>query len=116
MITKKQEAVEVEEEIVLTKEGLYDVIRPVIDPDIGISIVDLGLIYDILIEDSGMIEVEMTMTTPACPYGPQLVGEVEYMLRQTKGVNDVHVEIVWDPPWSIDKMDEATRLNLGLDL
>jgi len=116
MITKKQEAAEVEEEIVLTKEGLYDVIRPVIDPDIGISIVDLGLIYDILIEDSGMIEVEMTMTTPACPYGPQLVGEVEYMLRQTKGVTDVHVEIVWDPPWSIDKMDEATRLNLGLDL
>lgn len=103
-------------EVVLTKDALMDVIRPVIDPDIGISIVDLGLIYDILIEDGGHIEVEMTMTTPACPYGPQLVGEVEYMLRQTQGVTDVHVEIVWDPPWSMDRMDEATRLELGLDL
>lgn len=103
------------EPVVLTKETALEILRPIIDPDINVSIVDLGLIYDVR-SDDGDVVVDMTMTTPACPHAPQLVGEVEYMLRQTAGVKTVQVDIVWDPPWSMDMISQAVRLELGLDI
>lgn len=99
----------------LTRESALEILRPIVDPDIGVSIVDLGLVYDVRNTD-GVIDVDMTFTTPACPYGPQLVAEVEYMLRATAGVKEVRVDVVWEPPWSLDSIDEATKLELGLDL
>ena len=99
----------------LTPEEIKDLLKPIYDPDIGVSIVDLGLLYKIENND-GNIFVEMTFTTPACPYGPQLVEEVRYTLNSLDGVKSVDIDIVWDPPWSMDNINEATRLELGLDL
>ncbi|MFT5129074.1 MAG: metal-sulfur cluster biosynthetic enzyme [Rhodothermales bacterium] len=112
IFASKPEEAEVVE---LNLETALEILRPIIDPDINVSIVDLGLIYDVRNTD-GDVVVDMTMTTPACPHAPQLVGEVEYMMRQTAGVKSVQVDIVWDPPWSMDKISQAVRLELGLDI
>jgi metal-sulfur cluster biosynthetic enzyme len=101
----------------LTTEEAFDVLRVVIDPDLGLNIVDLGLIYDVAVKhDEGKVDVTMTLTTPACPYGPQLISEVEYVMRSQSGVKDAAVEIVWDPPWSMDRISPEMRLELGLDI
>lgn len=97
----------------LTQPQLLDIIRLVEDPDIGISIVDLGLVYEVR-NLAGQIEVDMTLTSAGCPYGPQLVAEVECVVRSIKGVRGVKVTIVWDPPWSLDKVSEDVKLELGL--
>ena len=99
----------------LSPEELQELLRPIIDPDIGVSIIDLGLVYGIENKE-GNIYVEMTFTTPACPYGPQLVEEIKYILNSLDGVRSVEVNVVWDPPWSMDNINESTKLELGLDL
>ena len=99
----------------LSSNELMDLLRPIHDPDIGVSIVELGLIYNIE-NNEGNIFVEMTFTTPACPYGPQLVEEIKYTLRSLDGVKTVDVDVVWDPPWSMDNISEETKLELGLDI
>jgi metal-sulfur cluster biosynthetic enzyme len=94
----------------LTKEDILDALQPVVDPEMGIGIVDLGLVYDVEVEDEGKkLQVKMTLTTPMCPYGPMLVGQVEDVLRATPGVEEVEVSLVWDPPWDPRTMasDEA---------
>jgi metal-sulfur cluster biosynthetic enzyme len=116
MIFAEKKAEEEAQPVVeLNRETALEILRPIIDPDINVSIVDLGLIYDVRNTD-GDVVVDMTMTTPACPHAPQLVGEVEYMLRQTAGVKTVQVDILWDPPWSMDMISLAVRLELGLDI
>ncbi len=97
-----------------TKEALLEAIRVVEDPDVGMPLVDLGLIYDIRV-DGGKVEVDMTLTSPACPYGPFLVNKVGEAAREVEGVEEVAVEVVWDPPWTTDMMPEEIRLDLGLD-
>ena len=99
----------------LSSDEIKELLRPIYDPDIGVSIVDLGLLYKIENND-GNILIEMTFTTPACPYGPQLVEEVRYTLNSLDGVKSVDIEVVWDPPWSMDCINEATKLELGLDI
>ena len=99
----------------LGAEELLEILHPIQDPDLGLSIVDMGLIYTIQ-NDGGNISVEMTFTTPACPYGPQLLEEVKYTLGAVEGVNKVDVEVVWEPAWSMDCINEATRLELGMDI
>ena len=91
-----------------------EVIRTVLDPDLGMSIVDLGLIYNVK-ADGDTVQVEMTLTSPACPYGMVLVEAVKNALLKAEGVADVEVELVWDPPWSIARISPETRLDLGLD-
>lgn len=87
---------------------LRDLLREVIDPELGINIVDLGLVYDARVED-GVATVRMTMTTPACPLGPYLDDAVHASLTGAPGVTDVAVDFVWEPPWDPDTMmsDEA---------
>ena len=99
----------------LKPDELKELLKPIRDPDIGASIVDLGLIYKIE-NNQGDICVDMTFTTPACPYGPQLVEEVRYTLSSLDGIKSVNVEVVWDPPWSMDNISEETKLELGLDI
>lgn len=111
---KNKDEESVEESCTLTEAELKDILREVYDPEIGVNIVDLGLVYGVE-NDDGQIKVEMTLTTPGCPYGPQLLSEVNYMLRNAKGVRDVDVEVVWDPPWSMDMVSEEIRLDMGLD-
>lgn len=98
----------------MTRQDLMDVVRVVEDPDLGMSIVDLGLIYDIR-NDNGDIEVDMTLTSPGCPYGPQIVQEVTYVLNVVEGVKSVHVEIVWDPPWTMENISDEIKLEMGID-
>ena len=96
-------------------DEILELIRVVEDPDVGMSIVDLGLIYEVK-NDNGDINVDMTLTSPSCPYGPQLVAEVNYILKSIQGVKTTNVEVVWDPPWSLDNVSEAVKLELGMDL
>lgn len=99
----------------ITPEQARDLLRVVIDPDLNINIVDLGLVYDVRIPNN-VIEVDMTFTTPGCPWGPYLVHQVKDTLAQVPGVSDTKVTVVWDPPWGPAQMSEEVRLELGFDL
>lgn len=101
-------------ELNYTPEMVLELIRPVIDPDLGISIVDMGLIYDIKI-DLPKVAVEMTLTSPACPYGGQLISEVTYIINAIQGVEEGTVDLVWDPQWSMDLLSEEVKLDMGID-
>lgn len=100
----------------LTKDDVIAVLKNVLDPDIHMNIVDLGLVYDVKVGDNNSVHIQMTLTTPACPYGPELVENVKTMLLILKGVKHVKVDLVFSPPWSQDRMSEEARLELGLDL
>ena len=93
-----------------------EALRPVHDPELMISIVDLGLIYGVdLSEDGRRAEVRMTLTSPGCPIGPELMAAVDHTARMVPGLEEVHVQLVWDPPWDPVKMaSEAAREQLGI--
>ena len=96
------------------EERVVAAMRTVNDPEIPVNIYDLGLIYDLTIGDAGAVEVQMTLTAPACPVAGTMPGLVEQAVRGVEGVTSVHVELVWEPPWSLDRMSEEARLQLGL--
>ena len=100
----------------LTKEDVMAVLRNVLDPDILMNIVDLGLVYEVSVRENNSVYIQMTLTTPACPYGPELIENVKTMLMLLKGVTHVEVDLVFTPPWSQDRMSEEAKLELGLDL
>jgi metal-sulfur cluster biosynthetic enzyme len=84
----------------LTKEAVLESLKPIVDPEIRLGIVDLGLIYDVLVENDGKkLEVKMTLTTPMCPYGPMLVGQVQEIIKTMPGIEEGIVTLVWNPPW-----------------
>ena len=89
-------------------------IRTVFDPEIPVNVYDLGLIYDIQVDDKKNVHILMTLTSPACPVAGTLPGEVEGAARQTPGIGNVTVELTWDPPFTIERMSEDVRLQLGL--
>ncbi|MCL6637020.1 MAG: metal-sulfur cluster assembly factor [Alicyclobacillus sp.] len=89
-------------------------LREVYDPEIGINVVDLGLIYEMVELDEGHLYIQMTMTTPGCPAHDTLRDAVEWAAAQAPGVAMVEVDVVWDPPWTPDKMTEEARSLLGL--
>lgn len=93
---------------------IVEVLRTIFDPEIPVNIHELGLIYGIEIADDLRVTVRMTLTAPACPAAEILPGEVETKVRAVDGVNDVIVELVWDPPWSPDRMTETAKLQLGM--
>ena len=88
----------------LTKELILETIRPVNDPDLGMSLVDMGLIYDIKIGKKGKIKIKMTLTSPACPIGDILISQIRSEILLLDGVTDVDIEMVWDPPWNPEEM------------
>lgn len=92
---------------------VIDALCTVFDPEIPVNIYELGLIYDLDVTSDGRVRVAMTLTSPACPVAGSLPGEVEAKIREIDGVTDVEVELVWDPPWTPDRMSEAARLELG---
>jgi len=96
------------------KARVVEAICQVFDPEIPVNIYELGLIYRLDVERDGMVEIDMTLTSPACPVAGSLPGDVETRIREVEGVNDVHIELVWEPPWSPEKMTEAARLELGM--
>jgi metal-sulfur cluster biosynthetic enzyme len=84
----------------------------VIDPEIGVNVVDLGLVYEVGVKE-GTAEITMTLTTPACPLGPYIDSEVRSAIADVPGVTDCNVNLVWQPPWDPSKMSEDAKLELG---
>ena len=95
--------------VVPTKEQVIEALKPVQDPEIRIGVVDLGLIYDVMVEDNGKVIIKMTLTTPTCPYGEMLVAMVHRAAEELEGVTEVEVKLVWSPVWDPKEMcsDEA---------
>jgi FeS assembly SUF system protein len=93
--------------------SVIDALRGVYDPEIPVNIYDLGLIYRCEVSADGMVEIDMTLTAPACPVAGEMPGMVENALRAVPGVEDIKVELVWNPPWDQTMMSEAARLELG---
>jgi FeS assembly SUF system protein len=96
------------------KSKVIEVIRTCYDPEIPVDIYELGLIYNINVDPSGDVVITMTLTSPGCPVAGTLPVEVEDKVTALDGVNSARVEIVWDPPWTPDRMTEAARLTLGM--
>ena len=93
---------------------VLEALGTVFDPEIPVNIRELGLIYDVLVDKDGRVGVRMTLTAPACPAAQSLPVEVRQKAAAVPGVTDAKVEIVWDPPWTKDRMSEAAKLQLGL--
>ncbi|MBA2709254.1 MAG: SUF system Fe-S cluster assembly protein [Tatlockia sp.] len=96
------------------KEAVVVALKGVFDPEIPVNIYDLGLIYDININDDQHAHIQMTLTTPGCPVAQTFPGTVERAVNEVEGISDCTVELVWDPPWSQERMTEAARLELGI--
>ena len=94
------------------KEQVMEALKGCVDPEIGMNLVELGLIYDVII-DKDKVTVRMTLTTPGCPMANMILGEVEEKVKNIKGVGAVEVEIVWDPPWNPERMTEEAKAKLG---
>ncbi|WED42168.1 SUF system Fe-S cluster assembly protein [Legionella cardiaca] len=96
------------------KEQVIAALKTVFDPEIPVNIYDLGLIYDVAINEEQHVHIQMTLTTPGCPVAQTFPGTVEQAVNQVEGVSDCTVELVWDPPWTQERMTEAARLELGI--
>ncbi len=96
------------------KENIVAVLRTVYDPEIPVDIYELGLVYDIDVKPSGAVELKMTLTSPMCPVAESLPPEVESKIGKVSGVTEASVEVVWDPPWTMEMMSEAAKLQLGM--
>ncbi len=95
-------------------EPVLAALKTVEDPEIPVNLVDLGLIYELTVKKGGIVYVEMTLTTPACPVAQSMPGEVEKAIAAVPGVDEVRVNLVWTPPWDRDRMSEEAKLELGL--
>ena len=97
------------------KERVIDALHTVFDPEIPVNIYDLGLVYGLDVDEAkGRVEIRMTLTAPGCPVAQTFPATVEDAVFSVSGVNDVHVELVWDPPWSRARLSDAARLQLGM--
>ena len=96
------------------EERVIAVLRTVYDPEIPVNIYELGLVYDLKVDDDGKVSIRMTLTSPACPVAGALPQEVQTKVRAVPGVTSAQVDLVWDPPWDQSRMSEAALLKLGL--
>lgn len=96
------------------EETIIGTLHTCFDPEIPVDIYELGLIYGIDIKPTGEVNIRMTLTSPGCPVAGSLPGEVEQKIGSIPGVTSAKVELVWDPPWCMDKMSEAAKLQLGM--
>ncbi len=97
----------------ITADQVKLALRKVKDPELNLNIVDLGLVYDILVDGSD-VQVDMTLTSPGCPAGPQITGDVERTLKAMPGIGAVDVHLVWQPFWSPDRIEPRVRAYMGL--
>jgi len=96
----------------LDEEAVHGALRAVKDPEVGINIIDLGLVYDVEIAE-GKVDVKMTLTSPGCPVGPQIMGDADEAIRALEGVEDVRIELVWEPYWTPERINPKVRAYLG---
>ena len=93
---------------------VLDALRTCYDPEIPVNVYELGLVYEVALDETGSVSIKMTLTSPHCPAVQSLPAEIESKVRAITGVTDVKVDLVWDPPWDPSKMSEAARLQLGM--
>jgi nitrogen fixation NifU-like protein len=96
------------------RTDVIDALRSIYDPEIPVDIYELGLVYDVSIDDSGAVQIRMTLTSPMCPVAGSLPPEVEAKVSAVPGVSSAGVDLVWDPPWNPSMMSEAARIELGM--
>ena len=96
-----------------TEEQVRDALKQVVDPELGINIVDLGLVYDVDISDQGVVHIEYTLTTMGCPIGPLIEHQMQSFLEKVPGVSSVDAEMVLRPPWTPEMMSEEAKAALG---
>ena len=95
------------------REGIITALRGVYDPEIPVDIYELGLIYDVEVDEDGFVDVLMTLTSPACPVAGQMPILVQAAVEQVPGVQAAEVELTWEPPWTQERMSESARLPVG---
>lgn len=97
----------------LTADTIRKALRAVKDPELNLNIMDIGLVYDVELDETGDVRVKMTLTSPGCPAGGEIIGDVQKVVRDLDGVKSVDVELVWDPYWTPERMDPRVRAFLG---
>jgi len=112
-LTKFEKPEAAKSDVVLTEDDVYNALQNVYDPEIPVSIVDLGLIYDVKISSGNNVSIKMSLTTPGCGMGAMIAQQAEAAVREI-GANNVLVEVVWDPPWNPDMMSEDAKIKLGI--
>ena len=103
-----------QKELEKLKEAIIGALKTVYDPEIPTNIYDLGLIYDVAVNEQKEVAIQMTLTSPGCPVAQTFPGTVEKAVLQVEGVIDCHVELVWEPPWTQERMSEVAKLELGM--
>ena len=97
----------------LTPETIRKALRAVKDPELGLNIIDIGLVYDAEVNEEGDVKVKMTLTSPGCPSGPEIMQDAKMVLEDLEGVRKVEIDLVWEPYWTPDRMDPRVRAFLG---
>lgn len=97
----------------VTSDTVRKALRAVKDPELGLNIVDLGLVYEIEVTDAGDVTVRMTLTSPGCPAGPEIMEDARLVVQEMEGVNSARIDLVWEPYWTPDLMDPRVRAFLG---
>ena len=98
----------------VNRDEVYEALRTVYDPEIPVNVVDLGLIYDVQVSDANDVFVQMTLTFPGCGMGPHIAQQAEWAVQDVEGVEEVNIELTFDPPWSPDLISEEARNMLGI--
>ncbi len=96
------------------RDEVYEALRTVYDPEIPVNVVDLGLIYDVQVSNANDVFVQMTLTFPGCGMGPHIAQQAEWAIQDVEGVEEVNIELTFDPPWSPDLISEEARNMLGI--
>ena len=96
-----------------TPEDVYNALAKVYDPELSLPVTDLGLVYDVQVEGS-RADVKMTLTTMGCPMGASITEYARRAILEVEGITEANVEIIWDPPWSVDMMSDEARMQLGM--
>lgn len=97
----------------ITAEAARKALKQVKDPELGLNIIDIGLVYDVTVNEEGVVHVTMTLTSPGCPSGAEIMQDAKLVLEQQEGVTAAEVELVWDPYWTPEKMDPRVRTFMG---
>ncbi len=97
-----------------TREAVLEALKNVIDPELGLNIVDLGLVYDVVVHDDGGVDIEYSLTTMGCPIGPMIEDQMRSFLRGVPGVDEVRPEFVIRPPWTPEMMSDEAKASLGI--
>ena len=97
----------------VTPELVTKALRQVKDPELGLNIIDIGLVYDVVVGAEGDVHVKMTLTSPGCPSGAEIMADAKMVIEDLEGITSVEIELVWEPYWTPDKMDPRVRAFMG---